>query len=243
MRRTLFFMFVGIAAVAFSAETTARPADAVTCRERMLRATGGFVDKAAVGKIVVVNAQRRIGGATVRAVVDKLVFQTKFAVEVVDTGAFSMFARPEGASAAVVLADDASLPLSVISPEILWGLVNVEKLGDQNVESRFTKEFVRVTTLAFGGAISQFAGSPLNPTSSAKMLDRYVTDNYTFDCQQAILRNLMVLGMRPFVRTSYRRACEEGWAPAPTNEVQRKIWERVNDARERGPVNAVRIAP
>ena len=27
---------------------------------------------------------------------------------------------------------------------------------------------------------------------------------------------------------TYKRACREGWAPTPTNDVQRAIWEKVH---------------
>ena len=26
---------------------------------------------------------------------------------------------------------------------------------------------------------------------------------------------------------TYKEACEEGWAPAPTNEIQKAIWDKV----------------
>ena len=29
-------------------------------------------------------------------------------------------------------------------------------------------------------------------------------------------------------RIPYRQACQEGWAPAPTNAVQRAIWNKVH---------------
>ena len=29
-------------------------------------------------------------------------------------------------------------------------------------------------------------------------------------------------------RTSYQKACEEGWAPLPTNDVQKAIWDKVH---------------
>ncbi len=46
------------------------------------------------------------------------------------------------------------------------------------------------------------------------------------------------------VRTdTYRRACQEGWAPAPTNDVQRAIWEQVRADKERGPTKPITISP
>lgn len=216
----------------------AHDAKAQERRERMLKATGGLVTKPGIGKIAVINAQDAISDETIRAVVDKLVFQTQFNVEVFK-GEVAMYAPPTGFRAAVVLANDPNLPLSLVAVENLWGLVNVAKLGDRNVEARFTKEFIRVTTFAFGASRSQFSGSPLSSADSAEMLDRHVTDNYTFDCQQNIIKNLTALGMAPATKATYKKACEEGWAAKPENEYQQAIWDKVHSL----PTEPLRIAP
>ena len=43
--------------------------------------------------------------------------------------------------------------------------------------------------------------------------------------------------------TTYRQACREGWAPAPTNDLQKAIWEEVKADKERGPTNPITITP
>ena len=45
------------------------------------------------------------------------------------------------------------------------------------------------------------------------------------------------LGVKPSILVPYRRACEEGWAPAPTNEYQKAIWDKVHAA----PKNPMKI--
>ncbi len=226
--KSLVFVACSLLAAATFAIKKA-PVDKATLQERQLRmmkATGGMAEKPGVGKIVVINAQSKVGKDVINAVIEKLKFQTRFNIEIQD-GKYAMYTRPEGASAAVVLADEPGLPLSVVAVENLWGLVNVAKLGEKNTDARFTKEFIRVTTIAFGASLSRFKGSPLSSVSSAEMLDNYPTDNYTYDCQQAIVKNLTSLGMAPKIRTSYKKACEEGWASQPTNEFQKAIWDKV----------------
>ena len=201
-------------------------------KERMMQATGGLVEKPGVGKIAVVNAQHKVSEDAITNIVAKLVFQTHFNVELV-RGDFPMYTPPPGFRAAVVIGADENLPLSLVASENLWGFVNVAKIGDKNVESRFTKEFIRVTTLAFGASLSQFVGSPLCSTDGVNMLDKHVTENYTFDCQQMILKNLSNLGMRPSTKTTYKKACQEGWAPQPTNQYQKVIWDQVHAIPDR----------
>ena len=51
------------------------------------------------------------------------------------------------------------------------------------------------------------------------------------------------LGIQTISYASYRKAVEEGWAPAPTNDVQRTIMQEIDSAKERGPVNGLKITP
>jgi hypothetical protein len=42
------------------------------------------------------------------------------------------------------------------------------------------------------------------------------------------------LGLGRVQKMTYRRACAEGWAPAPTNEYQKAVWDAVK-ARKAKP--------
>ena len=44
-------------------------------------------------------------------------------------------------------------------------------------------------------------------------------------------------------RDTYYGACREGWAPAPTNDVQKAIFDQVKADKERGPTNPITIPP
>ena len=46
-------------------------------------------------------------------------------------------------------------------------------------------------------------------------------------------------GIRPEQKVFYRKAVEEGWAPAPTNEFQRAIWDKVHAM----PTEPLKIKP
>ena len=59
----------------------------------------------------------------------------------------------------------------------------------------------------------------------------------------AVLTAAKARAITPVPRTTYRRACYEGWAPAPTNEFQKAIWEKVKADRERGPTTPITIPP
>ena len=59
-------------------------------------------------------------------------------------------------------------------------------------------------------------------------LDKLHSEGITFDALQSIMRNLQNLGVTQTRKTTYRRACMEGWALQPTNDYQKVIWEEVH---------------
>lgn len=86
-------------------------------------------------------------------------------------------------------------------------------------------------------------GSPLGTVDSPEALDRVITDNMTFDATTMVIRTLTNRGMTQRRKTSYKKACREGWAPAPTNDFQRAVWQAVQAEREKGPAQGLQIAP
>ena len=42
-------------------------------------------------------------------------------------------------------------------------------------------------------------------------------------------------GMKPIRRTTYRNAVREGWAPPPTNDFQRAVWDEIKGAATNAP--------
>ena len=61
-----------------------------------------------------------------------------------------------------------------------------------------------------------------------------------YDKVQSTCQTLNVDMLR---KVSYKRACIEGWAPAPTNDIQKAIWEQAKADKERGPTNPIKIPP
>ena len=46
-------------------------------------------------------------------------------------------------------------------------------------------------------------------------------------------------GYAPLIRAPYAKACREGWAPAPTNDIQKAIWDKVHAM----PTAPIKIKP
>lgn len=43
-----------------------------------------------------------------------------------------------------------------------------------------------------------------------------------------LVNNMKESDVRPYRVAKYSEACQEGWAPPPTNEFQKAIWDKVH---------------
>ena len=64
--------------------------------------------------------------------------------------------------------------------------------------------------------------------SSASDLDRIGMIEFKMDNLDRFRNYLAPLGVTPATHMSYANAVYEGWAPAPTNAVQQKIWDEAH---------------
>ena len=138
-----------------------------------------------------------------------------------------------------MVVEDAGLPWMLVAPESRWTILNVAPLAaDAPSPGRLAERFAKVLWCAvartLGAGYSSHPGCVLTPFSTLRGLDAVAA---TRPCPEPF--NKMVdtgarYGIRPLAVASYRTACEEGWAPAPTNDVQRAVWDEVKSGRARG---------
>lgn len=130
------------------------------------------------------------------------------------------------ATAAVFVTKDKALPLSLIAMEARWGVVNAEGLTAKQVE----KEVLRVSAVLLGGASSKYPASVMRPVFSTADLDK-AGELLTVDSLMAIMSNLEDNGFSSRRDMTYREACEQGVAPAPKTDLEKKIAAEVKAAR------------
>lgn len=130
------------------------------------------------------------------------------------------------ATAAVFVTKDKSLPLSLVAMEARWGVVNAEGLTAKQIE----KEVLRVSAVLLGGASSKYPASVMRPVFSVADLDK-AGELLTVDSLMAIMPNLEANGFSCRREMSYREACEEGIAPAPKTDLEKRIAAEVKAAR------------
>lgn len=198
-------------------------------KEMFQRRMGGFINdtRAQKGRVVIVNAQNEAKKEWLQHAAEVFAGDVFIAVEVED-GSFDL-RKPElkGEVTIFVVKDD-SLPMSLVAAEAKWAVVNVAKLASDKpafYEMRTMKEITRVTTMLLGGADSQYPLCVMGIAPTMKDLDGFMDSRLPVDVIDRMKKNMPKVGIVPYSTTTYRAACKAGWAPEPTNDNQRAIWE------------------
>jgi len=200
---------------------------------------GGLIRAPVTGPVILVlNAQQRVADAEVVAVAARIEQSMKLAVQcqsgkAVDPMAEAVRRVAEPKVAAVLLVcDKPGLPMLLVAPEARWAIVNVAALAADKPEGtrlseRLEKELWRGFGYLMGAAHSGFERcvmkSVCQPSDLDQLAGRCVSPEPYIKIQQHALK----IGASPYAFTSYRQACEQGWAPAPTNALQRAVWDDV----------------
>lgn len=191
------------------------------------------------GDVVYVNAQKLVDAKVLEKVVKRLTNRFHFVIKISDTDVESSSER------VVIRLEDLQRKESVImAPEDFWVSVNVRSLMADNppkaiLENRFEKEALRAFAFVCGGTCSTDQGGLCTIVDKVTDLDTIAADKYSPDVDVRIVNNMRSTGVRPYRVCKYSEAVQEGWAPQPTNEFQKAIWDKVHAA----PTKPIVIAP
>lgn len=222
-------------------------------REKVLQHTGGLIEKPGEGTFVIMNTQNAIGRQWIEEQAALLKSIAHVEVKVQTGGDFVLADMSKVMSVAnakmlLYIVDNQQLPMSLTAIEAGWAVLNVasykaDSPSEGKLKLRFQREFVRISGVLGGGCCSQYKGGVMHPVRTITDLDSLLSEKYTFDFVQAMAKNMPKYGITQFRRVIYKKAVEEGWAPAPTNDFQRMVLERVKAEKERGPSNPLQIKP
>ena len=214
-------------------------------RAHFLERTGGYVRNTSgqKGRVLVANAQKSVSLDGVRKSVTKLGEQMKIAIDIedvdgADTAKTASLLKDRKANAVVYIVETGKSPL-LVSPDECWATVSVSALGDLNAASRLEKETMRALTFLCGGTASGYPNPMTYPVTDVRQLDLIEAPDLPIDVIQRMQMYLEKLGVTPYKQTTYRTACKQGWAPAPTNDVQKAIWDKVHEM----PSEPIKIKP
>ena len=202
---------------------------------------GGFVEKPAEGVVALCDYQAKLGRGEMAGffLPSNGFFKLRFAYRKGE-GRFDIREAGRargGAEVAVFLVDDPALPMTLVAPEGRWGVLNVAQISAGGPArgvflDRAEKLLTRVGTELLGGSLwQQVPFSAMQPVYSVADLDKMAGKAIAPAALTQIMYALPRLGLSGARRVPYDQAVREGWAPAPTNDVQRAIWEEVKKAR------------
>ena len=198
--------------------------------------TGGMVKQDPNGKsILIVDARKdKTLGFGPLAKTAQVMLHLPFEVKEVETRTVSnpyaeANAFKDGKHPAVMFVfDTEGLPNLSIYPENAVGCLNVHALADGDaavVKQRLLREFWRLTGFTLGG-YAPGMGSVMQPAFSVSDLDEIHGSTLNPLQFNGILNAAIKLDLRTDRAVPYSAACKMGWAPPPTNDVQKAIYER-----------------
>lgn len=131
---------------------------------------------------------------------------------------------------AIVLVNTPNEPNLLIAPEDRWAILNVAKLtqsDEKTVTSRVKKEVWRTLGYLMGASNSQMEPCVMKGVFSLEDLDALKCEWLSPEPLAKIRKQAFQLGMKQEIIMTYRKACEEEVASAPTNDLQKAVWDDV----------------
>lgn len=227
-----------------------RRVDAAT-RSNFLAKAGGFVMAPAKGPAVrIINAQSRVAADTINDVANSMRQTFRYSIVVAPGKASKGGAawveeafKQKDTAAVMVIIDAADQPLLVVAPEARWAIMNVAALNTKGTAAnilaeRTTKQLWRAYGYLMGCANSNSDQCVMKPVFKPEDLDGLNFSSLGLEPIVKIQQQSTAYGITPERMTTYRKACEEGWAPMPTNAIQKAVWEDVKKAGNSVPTVA-----
>lgn len=150
----------------------------------------------------------------------------------------------KGVAIAIVVCDDGSdSPSLIVCPEDRMAVVNAGKLKDVDpavFEKRLKNEMLRAVGFVLGGYASIYPGV-MKPVYAVADLEA-LPPVFSPPVQGFIHEGAVAFKVAKTEHVPYATAVKEGWAPAPTNDIQKAIWDRVK-AEKAAATNAPAATP
>ena len=209
--------------------------------EARIAAEGGMVRKDNTGNFArVVNCQKKVSSDFIRKVVAQFNTGLNIYVEVVDMDfvadplelANKAMSIPRTGIAAIIVDED-KLPPILSAMESGWSILNIRHLRDDLppkpvYEMRLRKEINRAFAEAVGAGLSFNKPCVMEPVYKLSDLDAITFPVVSPEAMSKISQACAKRGIPPMRSDTYQNACAEGWAPAPTSDVQKAIWNQIH---------------
>ena len=188
------------------------------------------------GQVTFVNKQTRLAESEIQTVCGIIEKATKCKAAI---------GVAEDSPVVIEIVEDETSPAMTAYPEDYKAIVNVGRL-DKNLKgralekfypARCRKELLRAFCFACGAGGSQYPNNimAIGDLTDLDLCEEFIPGDTASTCEMRLTK----VGVTPTRFVSYAKACREGWAPAPTNDQQRVIWDKVHAM----PTEPLKIAP
>lgn len=143
----------------------------------------------------------------------------------------------------MVVCGGPKMPRLSVYPEDRIGIVNADRFSPILMEKLLLREIWRTIGFTGGAGYAPFRGCVMQPAFSDPEVAGLLGDVIQPMTLQSFRKFEERFGMKRARFVPYEMACREGWAPAPTNNAQKVIWEDVQAEKEKGPSNPILIPP
>ena len=181
--------------------------------------------KSGSGEIAVVNLQKRVSPTEFQRVFEKA-NEDYYHIQ------FRVVEKMPTSGVAIEVVDGNGADSLLIQPDACRAVVDVAALAKDNptqnkLTERTRKQMLRAFVYLAGAGIVSPAGSLMDVMSDVSRLDA-AKEEVPMELTQRFPEYLERSGVKPWQKTTYRDACQEGWAPKPKDVYQKKIWEEVH---------------
>ena len=206
-------------------------------RDRQLARTGGVIERPQNGKVIrIVNCQSRIDAKVIDEFAQSARGMLSLAVESARGDPAKCYAteRDPKVGFCYLIADDAKCPfITTAAPEDGFAQLNIARLAADNplpekLLERTRKELWRGLVYGLGGGNNTYPGCIMIPAVGIEGIDAIQGSVPCPAPFNSMIDTGILLGISRIGSATYRQACKEGWAPAPTNDFQKVIWDEVN---------------
>lgn len=146
--------------------------------------------------------------------------------------------------AIVLVINEETLPIVLTAPEQRWTILNINSIKTdaksiEKIEERFTKLLWIAIGRTLGAGYSSYKPCVMAPFKDIVGLDNNPAKKPCPEPFNKMIDTGAAYGIKTINIASYRKACQEGWAPAPTNDIQKAIWDKVHAM----PTAPIKIKP
>ena len=207
------------------------PAERAKLNARRFKSSGGMLVKEQPAKCVCIrNRQTTFSDEELAKVVKRMTYALRYRLVLVKGDADVSDAGIE-----LVLEDALSAPGKTLltAPEQGWanlatGWLVVDGPDAEKRLARLQLELTRALGGAVGVGYAMYQPCVMTTVRNVRDLDKIAQPRLGPESENNFTTCANVFGVSRIQFRTYRDACKEGWAPAPTNDVQKTIWEEVH---------------